>query len=96
MNHYLRNTDNETVVDAQTDSKKDFSVVVCIDTFGPMLLNVERGMAAIHMINEFTRVQELRGVYFEGGDVKRMTADEFLEVELKKTAAKYGLTYVTD
>lgn len=95
MTHYLRNEDNKTVVDAEAKGKQDLNVVVCLDAFGPMLLNVERGNA-IRMIGDFNGVQELRGKYFEGGNVENLTADEFLEKELKKIAEKYNLIYVID
>lgn len=97
MIHYLRTKDNKSVVDAQTKGTHDFSVVVCIDQFGPLLLREAENVLDVSSIyTDFNDAQELRGAYFEGGHHKTMTADEFLAQELKKIGEKYGLVYITD
>lgn len=95
MTHYLRTKGGKTVVEAETKGKHDLSVVVCIRVYSEMLLACDE-VNRPDFIDEFDKVQELRGAYFEGGFNKKMTANDFLRVELKKIANYYGFDYVID
>jgi hypothetical protein len=102
---FLRNKNNETILDAdfyEKDGYLDINPVVCIEPYSKFLLSrPEEERDGI--ITRFDDLQELRGWLWEsyfGG--RQNTSDEYKKVltalrsHLKDIADKYELIYVED
>lgn len=110
MTHYLRNNDNDTVVDIET-TKDDLDCVVSIKYFAKLLDQFDmrdnkfnnamsdfigRGLKE-QVVDDFSQIQEIRSWYFESVEPTG-TPDEFVGKILKYYAKKYEdkLFYLTD
>lgn len=103
---YLRNSNNETVVDIELFEKEDFvelRSVVCIKPYSQLLLEFVNTKDINKLISDFDELSELRGwlweVYFMG---RNNTCKEFAKVleevrtMLEAVAYEYHLTLVED
>jgi len=97
MTHFLRNKENETIVDAEV-VEDDLHVIVVIGTYSKFLLEETDPHARGEIIGDFDNLQELRGEYFEFEVLKKtpMTSDELVEKRMCEIAKKYDLAYVVD
>jgi len=96
MTHYLRTSNNATLVDS-TAFQGDLSVTVIISEYTKQLLQLPSYKHS-EFADDFQLLQELRGEWFEGlgpypPDEK---IEEFLARRLKEVAKKWDFRYVTD
>lgn len=101
MIHFIRDKDNNTIVDAEA-LPNDLHVVVSIDYYSKFLLGVDAWTKKADVIADFNAIQELRGAWFETGPGSGskpdpdITTDDFVGERVRALADKYGLSYVTD
>jgi len=96
MTHYLRTSNNDTLVDA-TAFKGDLAVSVIIAEFSVQLLALPKEKQS-DFTEDFQAIQELHGEWFERlspypSDEK---IEEFLARRLQEVAKKWNFRYVTD
>lgn len=104
MIHFIRNENNDTIVDVDA-TEDDIHVVVLILGYTRLLLDrfvttsrlvtPRARHSQTELVNDFASLQELRAEYFETNYDKE-TTDELAERRLREIAEKYGLGYVTD
>jgi len=95
MVHFLRSSDNNSVVDS-TALEDDLSVGIDIAEFSKPLLSTPEEKRQ-ELIDDFWAVQELRGEWFETPGLRtEETPDEFLGRRLREIGKKWNLGYVTD
>ena len=109
MTIYLRNEENETILDLEVWVKTEDSISFCelrsvidIKNYSLMLLDTSQKVQA-ELIADFDQISELRGwlweTYFMGRKNEEKEIDGVigqLKMILKKVADKYGLYLVTD
>lgn len=109
MTIYLKNEENETILDLEVWVKTEESISFCelrsvvdIKNYSLMLLETPQ-KAQAELISYFDQLSELRGwlweTYFMGRKNEEKEIDgviDELKLILKKVADKYGLYLVTD
>lgn len=98
MIHYIRNANNDTVVDVES-LPDDIRAVVCIDTYSPLLLElVAKGHPFSGIVADFQALQEIRGEWFENVEIQRdyKTPRDLAMKRVREIAKKYDLFYVED
>ncbi len=93
MIHFLRDKNNNTVVDIEA-MPKDIRCVVVIEHFAEKLLSLSDSMRPL-FIADMQLIQEIRGYYFEKNTWNE-TPDEIARNWLIPVAQRWNLGYVTD
>ncbi len=95
MTHFLRTNNNETVVDIET-TDDDIRTVIDIKEYSKLLLSLDSSSCVDNCINDFSQLQDIRGLWFEMVNVMNITPQKFVEQVLRNYAAIYGLFYIVD
>jgi hypothetical protein len=104
MTLFLRNKDNQTIVDieiyANNNDHPELKSVVVIESYSKLLLSLHRNQQ-YDCVDDFQEISELRGWLWERYMVQRpnssyMDVVKKLRPYLKDIAGKYNLMYVED
>ena len=93
MIHYIRNVNNETIVDINA-SASDLHAIVVVEGFSRHMLSLPDGNKG-EFINDMGALQEIRGEYWEK-QRHTETPEALAARRCKEIASKWGLVYVTD
>lgn len=94
MTHYLRDSDNKTLVDIEASSD-DISCVVDVEIFAKHLLLMPTDDLTAEFIEDFSDIQEIRGYYFEVDQCKT-SPDKIAKSHILNLCNKWGFCHVTD
>jgi len=99
MVHYLRTSQNRTIVECEV-TKNDLSSSVGVTESSRMLLNLNeanKGYAKT-FLSEIASLSEIRGEWWEYAEMKGewKSIDDFVKSRFEEVASKWGLNYITD
>lgn len=99
MTHYLRNDNNDTIIEVDTSSN-DLSAAVNVLVYSKKLLDFYMALGPVTAGRFACRIDdlsEIRGMWFERVEPERVvTMEEFVEQMMLSTAKSFDCYYVTD
>lgn len=99
MTHYLRNNNNDTIIEVDTSSN-DLRATVNVLVYSKKLLDfyMEHGpVTASRFACRIDDLSEIRGMWFERVESERVvTMEEFVEQMMLSTAKSFDCHYVID
>lgn len=95
MIHYLRNKNNETIVDIEA-MKNDISCTIGVLNYSMFLLNTIPAEKRLEFALDIDFISEIRGEWFETKHPHENTTDKLAEKRCKQLSEKWNLYYVVD
>lgn len=95
MVHFLRTTDNRTIIECEVYNN-DLSAAVNIHEYSKMLIDLHNKDLHHPFIKTMSDLSEIRGWWWEMARTSYSSIDEFVADQFKQVAIEYNLNYITD